>query len=280
MNSTLQNKSVVKNVWNGAIKKINSLFYNPYKQVNINWLKLKYYKHLPTGKLRKHRIKGKYIYFYNATEFLHGLKEIFLDKIYSQELSENPLIIDCGANIGLSVIYMKELYPKATIIGFEPDQKNFELLEKNIASYGYNDVTIRKEAVWIENTDISFTSDASMSSKIEVNNLVTSNKVKAIRLKDYLNNKIDFLKIDIEGAEFKVLVDIEDKLHLVNNLFLEYHGMYNQQHELTNIISILSKNGFKYYIKEAANIYPQPLKKEKNVEIPYDVQLNIFCFRN
>ncbi len=276
----MQNRSFARNTWDGVLKKINGLFHNPYRQVNLNWLKLKYYKHLPNGKLRRHRLKGKYIYFYSTTEFLHGLREIFIDKIYNQKLPQNPFIIDCGANIGLSIIYMKELYPKANILAFEPDQKNFELLEKNIDSYGYSDISLHKEAVWIQDTEISFVSDASMSSKIEEGDSTTSDKVKAIRLKDYLNKKVDFLKIDIEGAEFKVLCDIEEKLNMVDNLFIEYHGLYEQQDELTNIISILSKNGFKFYIKEAAGIYLHPFTKQKDPAIPYDIQLNIFCFRN
>lgn len=276
----MSNKSLSSNLIKGITQKLNSVFRNPYREVNVNWFKLKYYKHLPTGILRKHRLFGKYIYFYSPTEFLHGLKEIFIDKIYFQQLEKQPYIIDCGANIGLSVIYMKELYPSASIIAFEPDDKNFDLLEKNISSFGYADIELRKEAVWIENTEISFKNDASMSSKIEEADSSSSNKVKAIRLKDYLNKKVDFLKIDIEGAEFKVLCDIEEKLGMVENLFIEYHGLYEQTTELTKMFSILSANGFHYYIKEAAVIFPYPFVKEKNPVIPYDVQLNIFCYRN
>jgi len=276
----MDNKSLLTNLTAGINHKMNKLFTNPYGEVNLNWFSIKYYKHLPAGKLRKHRLFGKYIYFYSATEFLHGLKEIFIENIYQQQLPSNPYIIDCGANIGMSVIYLKQQFPTATIVAFEPDEKNFNLLEKNMASFGYNNVDLRKEAVWIENTEISFASDASMSSKIEEgssNNAVT---VKAIRLKDLLTQKVQFLKMDIEGAEYKVLCDIEDQLDLVENLFIEYHGLYSQHEELSHIFSMLSKKGFHYYIKEAAVIYETPFIKQKNPAIPYDVQLNIFCFRN
>lgn len=275
----MQNSSFIKNSWLGFQKKINSLFSNPYREVNLNWLKLKYYKHLPAGKLRKHNLNGKYIYFYSATELLHGFKEIFIEKIYEQPLQKQPYIIDCGANIGLSVIYMKEQYPEANIIAFEPDQKNYELLTKNISSFGYSNVVAKKEAVWIENTTLDFSSDASMSSKIEINGSANTNRVKAIRLKDQIDKKVDFLKIDIEGAEFAVLCDLEEKLDFVENLFIEYHGLFNQHTELTKLFSIISSRGFQYYIKEAAPVYKSPFTKRKNPEVPYDVQLNIFCFR-
>ncbi|MEO7984481.1 MAG: FkbM family methyltransferase, partial [Bacteroidota bacterium] len=205
----MQSKSLITNAWRGLGKKLRSFSSNPYRQVNLNWFKLKYYKHLPAGKLRKHRLFGKYIYFYSAAELLHGFKEIFIDKIYEQALQPKPFIIDCGANIGLSVIYMKERYPEASIMAFEPDEKNFELLTKNVSSFGYTDVDLRQEAVWIEDTFLNFSNDASMSSKID--NTATTNikKVKAIRLKHLLTKQVDFLKIDIEGAEFEVLSDLD-----------------------------------------------------------------------
>src|SRR5688572_21649310 len=132
----MQNKSLVKNLWTGIRKRMGRFFSNPYSEVNVNWFKLKYYKHLQAGKLRKHRLAGKWLYFYSSTELLHMLKEVFIEKVYFQPLPPEPFIIDCGANIGLSVIYLKTLSPGATILAFEPDEKNFELLSKNIKARG------------------------------------------------------------------------------------------------------------------------------------------------
>jgi|SRR5688572_7129834 len=275
----MQSKSLLKNTCTEFRKKTNSLFNNPYRQVGLNWFKLKYYKHLPSGKLRKHRLFGKYIYFYSASELLHGFKEIFLDKIYYQNLPPEPYIIDCGANIGLSVIYMKQLYPGATILAFEPDEKNFELLERNISSFNYTKVILRQEAVWTENTELNFSGDASMSSKIEMTGSSPSKKVKAIRLKELLDRKIDFLKMDIEGAEFAVITDLGDKLLLIDNLFIEYHGSFARNNELTKLFDIISANGFSYYIKEATGVYNTPFARPENPGRPFDIQLNIFCFR-
>ena len=42
---------------------------------------------------------------------------------------------------------------------------------------------------------------------------------------------------------------------------------------------VVQMNGFSYYIKEATSIFDHPLSREKKPAIPYDVQLNIFCFR-
>lgn len=253
--------------------------HNPYREVNVSWWRLKYYKHLPAGNIRVHQLFGKSLFFISAPELLHGLHEIFIDEIYKQELPSNPYIIDCGANIGMSVIYLKSNFPDAEIIAFEPDESNFKLLNKNMQSFGYTTVDLHKEAVWNENTKLMFSNESSMGSKIELNSSAQSVEVLAIRLKDFLTKKVDFLKIDIEGAEYAVLTDIADNLHFVENMFLEYHGSFDQNNELVKIIQIIDKAGFNFYIKEAAPIYFTPFYRIKNPKPDYDVQLNLFCFR-
>ena len=159
-------------------------------------------------------------------------------------------------------------------------KKTLCCFQKNIDSFGYKNVTIRKEAVWTKNTLLQFSSEGSMSSKIETGQAANAKQVTAIRLKDLLDKPVDFLKIDIEGAEFEVMCDLDEKLSFVKNLFLEYHGSFEQTSQLTKLFTILSKNGFSYYIKEATSIYKNPFTKKKDYLIPYDIQLNIFCFRN
>ena len=257
------------NVFNGSIGRISKAFHNPYRKVNIGPIFLKYLKHIPPGKLHSHKLFG------------HGIKEIFIEEIYRQPLPPNAFILDCGANIGLSVIYLKKICPTATIIAFEPDPDNFKLLQKNIASHDLHNVVLKNEAVWKEETMLSFESEGTMSSKIVFDKGAGRSKLtKAVRLKDHLNRKIDFLKIDIEGAEYQVLCDIRDNLSFVKNLFVEYHGMFGQVNELSELFDLFSKNGFSYYIKEATPVYETPFLREKKNSVLYDIQLNIFCFRD
>ena len=54
-------------------------------------------------------------------------------------------------------------------------------------------------------------------------------KVKTVRLKNFLHRSIDFLKIDIEGAEYEVLKDCEEFLFNVDKIFVEYHSIYNEE---------------------------------------------------
>ena len=272
----MRKSSLFFNIQQGIKKKAVSLFHNPYKDLNIGYFKLKLLKHLPKGKLRHHKMFDHNLYYISPEELLHGLKEIFIEEIYKQMLPENAVIIDCGANIGLSILYLKKIAPSSTIYGFEPDENNFVLLTKNIKSYKLENVFLKQEAVWKEDCELSFSNDASMSSKIDTNS-ISLHKVKAIRLKNMLNQKIDFLKIDIEGAEFDVIKDCDELLCNVKNLFIEYHGTFEETINLVTIFQILNKNNFHFYIKEADNIFSTPFYKTKRTS-DFDVQLNIFAF--
>ena len=246
--------------------------------LSVGWLQQKYLKHLPGGKMRSIKLFGQLFFYEAPQELLHGLQEIFAEEVYRQTLSSNPTIIDCGANIGLSVLYFKRQFPAATIIAFEPDPQNYTLLQKNIESYKLQDIQCNQAAVWIENTTITFAAKKGMASGISLTESENCIQVPAVRLKEYLNQKIDFLKIDIEGAEWEVLNDCASELKNVQHLFVEYHGIFKEQEKLTEILSLLQQAGFHYYIREAAPIFTHPFQ-QKNSTHPYDLQLNIFAFR-
>lgn len=268
-----------KNLLDGFKSRAKKIFHNPYNEVNINWFSLKYLKHLPANKIHSHKLLQHPTFFYGGLEYLHGVREIFLERVYNQNLSENAYIIDCGAHIGLSVIYLKSICPTANILCFEPDKKNFNLLKKNIASHQLKNIEAKEEAIWTENTSLTFVQDGNMGSKIGDKTSGNSVEVKATRLKDYLDKRIDFLKMDIEGAEYEVLKDISERLGNVSKMFIEYHGTFEQNSELLEILNLVSKAGFKFYIKEATSIFEQPFLP-KSAATSYDIQLNIFCSKN
>lgn len=250
-----------------------------FSSLSIGWLRLKYLKHLPAGKIYSQPLLGKPVYFTAPQELLHGLQEIFLDEIYKQELPEKSYILDCGANIGLSVLYLKHICPTAKIIAFEPDQLNWELLQKNLAAHGLRDIEVQQAAVWKENTTLHFSARQGMASRLSSENDSNTLPVKAIRLRDWLDRPVDFLKIDIEGAEYEVLMDCADHLKQVKRIFIEYHGQFSQQKELTHLLHIVQQSGFKYYIKEATPVFRTPFYRNDAPPHPYQVQLNIFGFR-
>jgi FkbM family methyltransferase len=269
-------ENIVSNLVKGVYKKIKNSK-PPYRKAGFTWLQMRRLNNMPEGKVNQVRLLGKTISVYGRIGFLDAVKEIFFQEIYKINLTQEPFIIDCGANIGLSVIYFKHHYPKARIIAFEPDARNYNLLKQNVSAFGLSEVELRNEAIWIENTELSFSNEGTMSSKIIEKG---DYKIRGIRLKDLLINPVDLLKIDIEGAEYEVVKDIQSQLHLVKNLFIEYHGKFYQNKQLLEILDIVTTAGFSFYIKEATSVYDHPfMYKELQEQRDYDLQLNIFCFR-
>ena len=74
--------------------------------------------------------------FVDSESFINQYIDIFeKDTLHFKTDKDDPLIIDCGANIGMSITYFKRLYPKSKIIGFEPDPKIFETLKKTLTVF-------------------------------------------------------------------------------------------------------------------------------------------------
>ena len=224
---------------------------------------------------------GRRLEITDAYWFLHGYQEIFVDEIYrfSTEASR-ALIFDCGANVGLSVIYFKARHPRARVIAFEPDPALFTVLDNNVRAWAVSDVTLYASAVWSEATRMPFEPDGCVGGRI----MKTAAEgrtvdVETVRLRDFLSQDedVDLLKIDVEGAEYDVLRDCRLHLHRVRRLFVEFHGERNAPQRLHEILGWLEEAGFRYHVKEAYPVAHPFLDAER--ERRFDLQLNLFAFR-
>lgn len=214
----------------------------------------------------------------DSASFISTFRQIFEEEIYRFiPRNERPYILDCGANIGLSVIYFKRLYPQSTIVAFEPDEAIFDILSKNTRRFGYDDVELINRAVWNCATELNFTSDGADGGRLSVVNDKPDHTVRSVRLRDYLDRQIDLLKLDIEGAETAVLSDCAERLTNVDALFVEYHSFDTQPQTLHTVLEILAQAGFRSHIQA-----PMPARQpfiKCNPELGMDMQLNIFAFR-
>lgn len=211
--------------------------------------------------------------------FIWQFKELYVEEIYKfKSISPNPIILDCGANIGLSCIYFKVLYPNAQIKAFEADPIIANILRENLIRNNFLDVEVFNKAVWIHNRGIEFNLDGADGGSI--NGEGNKIEVSSISLKNYLMNfnKISLLKIDIEGAEYEVLKDCSSELYRVENIFIEYHSWNNSEQKMSEILEILEENNFRYYIEDIGKRKHPFIEKGKNLNM--DLQLNIFGYRN
>lgn len=234
-----------------------------------------------------HKQEGSIMLFNKPFCYHYGLafydtyEEIFKKNIYEFKTANlSPTILDCGANMGVSVLYFSKQFPNAKILAFEPDETVLPYLEKNIQMQNLQNIELYKKGVWTEETELSFYTDNGLGGRmgVEYNNQIPS-KIKTVRLKDFLCEPIEMLKIDIEGAEFEVIRDCEDKLHNVEHVFLEYHSFYNEEQHLEAILSIFKRQGFRYHLRESFS-RRKPFVDKKLVCEKYDMAINIFAYRD
>ena len=237
-------------------------------------------KKIPRYTTAKTVLLGKNIEIADVPSFFSMYREIFKKEVYKFKTeAKKPYIIDCGANIGLSVIYFKKLYPEAEIIGFEPDEKIFDMMKNNLKSFGFNNVQIIQKALWDKEGETVFSSDGADAGRLANKNEVANPaKVMTMSLRSYLGKPVDFLKIDIEGAETIVIEDCADLLINVKNLFVEYHSFDDKEQKLDILLGILKKAGFRYYIYNFGNLSHHPFE-EKKTYMGMDMQLNIYACR-
>lgn len=210
--------------------------------------------------------KKSYEYFFNykvvgySYYSLHFLfKEIFSEKEYYFETdTNNPIIVDCGANIGISLLYFKKLFKDSKVICFEANKHTFDLLNENIKNNNLTNVETHNIALSDTSGEVSFfisenigtlvgSLDSSRGGDVEI-------KCKAEKLSKFIKNldKIHLMKIDVEGAEWLILKDLIETglINKVDQYIIEYHHRINdEKSKLSEFLIFFEKNGFDYNIK-------------------------------
>ena len=155
--------------------------------------------------------------------------------------SPPKVIVDAGAYIGLSTSFFATRYPDATIIAIEPDEENFELLVRNTTRHS-NVHTVRA-ALWAESGSVSLMdpghgawglrlleSDESSAVDAEAIHLPGSRSVRAVTIteiiRDYNLEKIDLLKVDVEGSEKEIFANANPWIDSVEAICLELHDRF------------------------------------------------------
>ena len=161
-----------------------------------------------------------------------GVFEPFMTKIIAGEIKEGDTVVDVGASIGYYTLTFARLVgEKGKVYAFEPAPDIFALLEKNVKENGYKNVILNNKAV----------SDKTGKARLylcDYNNMAHtlsrtregagSVEVETVRLDDYFRDrggKIDFVKIDVEGAECAAVRGMEQVLRASRSIKLatEYH---------------------------------------------------------
>ena len=212
------------------------------------------------SRMRRFRWLDYELFTYNYGMSLYLLREIFIHQIYFFATnSEHPVIFDGGANIGLATLYFKWQYPDAEVHAFEPDPVAFDLLKRNVEHNHLQNVHCYNFALYDYDGEISFYTDAAqpghpVMSTIEEHLPKQRISVPCQRLNPLLRDlgPIDFLKLDVEGAESAILRELqrEGLLSLIRQGNIEYH--HNIDDALPNLgwfLNQLEANDFEYQLQ-------------------------------
>ena len=199
---------------------------------------------------------GPYAFYFPSVLYFAGLfNEIFFKEEYYLDPTDASLrVLDCGANIGISLLYIKLRVPNARVTCFEPNPAARAVLEKNIQANSWQDsVEVFPYALGVTAGKAQFTTgtiDTDSGGRLVPNahrNAQDSYEVSVEPLSRFIIAPIDFLKIDIEGAEFDVLEEAAAAgvLHNVSYIQLEYHdepGVFDRP--LSDMLRLLETEGF------------------------------------
>jgi len=227
-------------------------------------------------------IYHKLIKFTDGKHFRYVIQEVFLNKVYSFFSEKNkPVIIDIGANIGVTSLYFKDLFPKSKIFAFEPNPIAYTLLVRNkeinkvSGLYTFNiAVTSQEKSATI---DFYISNESVVSTAIkdyrDERFLFKKIKVKSISFKKIIASFkfIDLLKVDVEGSEYGYINTLVQNADKIDAFIIEFHVKDLNQFK-KNIKKLLKKYLLwnTLYVEDRTEITEESLNsivKDRNVTV-------------
>ena len=216
-------------------------------------------------------------------------------KIIKDEIKSGDIVIDLGAHIGYyTLLFAKHIGSTGKVFAFEPEPSNFSLLKKNILENNYTNIISEQKAVSNSNSKIDFwigqdSSGANRIYKPEKTN--TQNfkisTVDCIRLDDYFSNseffdKINFIKMDLEGAEYQALLGMHSLLANNNKLSILTEFSPNSLDDAgtsaSKFFDLFLNEGFQLYFLDDTSQKIIPIEKNDLLEINSTNQvINLLC---
>lgn len=205
------------------------------------------------------KLSGGTFKYLDPRSFAEVVDEILVHEPYFFKSEvEEPYVLDCGVNSGLAIYYVKQHHPNARIVGFEPYEPLANLARENVEQLGLSNVTIYTAALAGTEGELPFLiSDNPLAHQlVDPDTLEVDDKsvnVKAEVLSKYVTERVDFLKLDIEGGEYDVLHELGmDRLRRVMNLFCEYHiRTQDDWIRFAEVLKLLRNTGFQLHIESA-----------------------------
>lgn len=187
------------------------------------------------------RLGGRAIQMREGTTDGEGVVATFAGGFHRapKGLNSIEVIWDLGANIGLTMADLAVTHPHARITGVELDAANVRLARENVAPW-QDRCEILHAAVWSrEGTVQVSTSGDPDGHRIAIDGDQTVDAITLTTLYDR-TGPVDFVKVDVEGAEKELLRDPGSWISSVKCIMVECHDGY----PLAQCVSDLQRAGF------------------------------------
>ncbi|VVC03785.1 Hexuronic acid methyltransferase AglP [Candidatus Bilamarchaeum dharawalense] len=205
--------------------------------------------------------------FRDGTRFLvragtmdrYVLNEVWFRRCYLPEgfqIKKSDVVVDIGAHIGFFSVMAGQMAREGRVYSFEPNPDNFDLLGINLLMNNLGNVRPIHEAVTDRRGSIElFLSDKNTGGHSiydygdRTNRVVVSSTSLQDIVKQHQLDRIDFLKMDCEGAEYEIFRNIPPEvLRLVRKLSMECHYQ-GEGREPALIVGLLQRNGYVVTVK-------------------------------
>lgn len=178
-------------------------------------------------------------------KFISDLSPVKGYELY-RKLKPKDIVVDVGAYPGdYAVFASRKIGKKGKIICFEPDPYNRKILKKNLELENLNNFIIIPKGLWNKNTNLKLENEGFRSSLSEKDN----GGIEVTKLDDELKKikieKIDVLKMDVEGAEIEAIKGCKNIL-LKNSVYVMVASYHTRNNKKTFIFleKYLSKLGY------------------------------------
>ena len=228
------------------------------------------------------RYRNLPICYADAASLLSGWREIFVSGLYEVKCpgdSRLPLLIDAGANIGLVPMFWSTRFSHFRYVGFEPDPFVAQICRANLKAWGCGGTLHELALAGVAGRRGFLRDRADAGALISGVPEAEPFEVTTVRLSGFITEPVDLLKIDIEGAEYEVLPEIESRLGWVRNLFVEIHSRKGVPQNWGGLITCLQRAGFRCYVRPIRAPW-RPFVERPEEGYGMDDQFNVFAVRD
>lgn len=219
----------------------------------------------------------------DSSIYYEGCFEPMTTAVIKKYVREGMTVFDIGANIGCHTLLFAKLVGRGKVISFEPMSWAYSKLKRNLELNNFNNIKLEKIAlsnVIRTSQDIHFRTSWTLDGTSQGPN--NKEIVDFITLDEYIIknniNKVDFIKLDVDGYEYKVISGGLATLKRDKPLLLMELGIYSLQGARDNIhdlVNTLTGIGYKFYSENNLNRFQNSDAMINS--IPKDGTINVLC---